>query len=66
MPKSRSEQEIAGYRDASALIHESAAHMPFDEGVVLQLHTTLYRYAPGVLQRSGAGGRSTSYELRTV
>jgi len=40
-PKSRSEQEIAGYRDALALIHESAAHMPFSEGVVLQLHTLL-------------------------
>ena len=50
-PKSRSEQEIAGYRDALALIHESAAHMPFSEGVVLQLHTLLYRYMPQ------AGGR---------
>ncbi|TAL90319.1 MAG: hypothetical protein EPN46_04245 [Candidimonas sp.] len=50
-PKNRSEQEIAGYRDALALIHESAAHMPFNEGVVLQLHTMLYRYMPP------AGGR---------
>ena len=50
-PKSRSEQEIAGYRDALALIHESAAHMPFSEGVVLQIHTLLYRYMPQ------AGGR---------
>ncbi len=45
-PKSRSEQEIASYRDVLALIHESAAHMPFNEGVVLQLHTMLYRYMP--------------------
>ncbi len=45
-PKSRSEQEVAGYRDALALIHESAANMPFSEGVVLQLHTMLYRYMP--------------------
>ena len=29
-----------------ALVHESAAHMRFDEGVVLQLHTMLYRYMP--------------------
>ena len=36
IPKSRSEQGIAGYRDALALIHESAAHMPFSDGVVLQ------------------------------
>lgn len=46
VPKSRSEQEVAGYRDALALIHEAAADMPFTEGVVLQLHTMLYRYMP--------------------
>lgn len=46
VPKSRSEQEVAGYRDALALIHEAAADMPFSEGVVLQLHTMLYRYMP--------------------
>jgi Fic family protein len=45
-PKSRSEQEIAGYRDALALIHESASLMPFSEGTVLQLHGILYRYMP--------------------
>jgi Fic family protein len=45
-PKSRLEQEVAGYRDALALIHEAAVHMPFSEGVILQLHTMLYRYMP--------------------
>lgn len=45
-PQSRSEQEVAGYRDALALIHESAGHMPFSEGTILQLHGTLYRYMP--------------------
>ena len=45
-PVSRSEQEIAGYRDALALIHESGHHMPFQPGVVRQLHTMLYRYMP--------------------
>ena len=45
-PTSRSEQEIAGYRDALALIHESAERMPFAEGTVLQLHGVLYRYMP--------------------
>jgi Fic family protein len=45
-PKSRSEQEIAGYRDALNLIHESAAHMPFSPNVILQLHGILYRYMP--------------------
>ena len=45
-PANRSEQEIAGYRDALALIHESAAHMPFSINVVLQLHSMIYRYLP--------------------
>jgi Fic family protein len=46
MPKSRSEQEVAGYRDALALIHESARDMPFKDSIVLQLHSMLYRYMP--------------------
>lgn len=45
-PKSRSEQEVAGYRDALTLIHESGAQMPFSEGTVLQLHGVMYRYMP--------------------
>jgi Fic family protein len=45
-PRNRSEQEIAGYRDALALIHESYAGMPFTVGVVQQLHSTVFRYLP--------------------
>lgn len=45
-PKDRSEQEIAGYRDALNLIHQSANHMPFSLDVILQLHSWLYRYLP--------------------
>ena len=45
-PRSRSEQEVAGYRDALGLIHESGDQMPFSEGTVLQLHSMLYRYMP--------------------
>ena len=45
-PKSRSEQEVAGYRDALGLIHENGEQMPFSEGTVLQLHGILYRYMP--------------------
>ncbi|MBL0420161.1 Fic family protein [Ramlibacter sp. AW1] len=45
-PQSRSEQEVAGYRDALDLIHESGEQMPFSEGTVLQLHHILYRYMP--------------------
>ena len=45
-PQNRSEQEVAGYRDALGLIHESAEHMHFAENVILQLHSILYRYMP--------------------
>jgi Fic family protein len=45
-PQSRSEQEVAGYRDALGLIHESGQHMPFSAGTVQQLHGILYRYMP--------------------
>lgn len=45
-PRDRSEQEIAGYRDALNLIHESALHMKYSVNVCLQLHTMLYRYLP--------------------
>jgi len=45
-PRDRSEQEIAGYRDALNMIHESASHMKYSVNVCLQLHTMLYRYLP--------------------
>lgn len=47
-PANRSEQEIAGYRDALNLIHESAPDMAFSVNVILQLHTMLYRFQAGV------------------
>jgi len=43
-PRDRSEQEIAGYRDALSMLHESAEHMAFSENIILQLHTIIYRY----------------------
>lgn len=46
VPKDRSEQEIAGYRDALNLIHQSSEHMPFSLNVILQLHAWIYRYLP--------------------
>ena len=46
-PRNRSEQEIAGYRDALDLLHESATDMSFRVNIVLQLHQILYRYLPG-------------------
>ena len=45
-PKGRSEQEVAGYRDALDLIHQSGEHMPFTTNVILQLHSIIYRYLP--------------------
>ena len=45
-PKNRSEQEVTGYRDALALIHESGQNMPFSSNVILQLHSTIYKYLP--------------------
>jgi Fic family protein len=45
-PKNRSEQEIAGYRDALALIHESARYMDFTVNIILQCHSIVYRYMP--------------------
>ena len=45
-PKDRSEQEIAGYRDALNLIHESAESMNYSVNVCLQLHAMLYQYLP--------------------
>lgn len=45
--RNRSEQEIAGYRDTLALIHENHEHMPLTVNVLLQVHQMLYRYHPG-------------------
>ena len=46
-PRNRSEQELAGYRDALAIIHESGEHMDFSVNVILQIHSTIHRYMPG-------------------
>jgi Fic family protein len=45
-PRNRSEQEVAGYRDVLALIHESGREMAFTPNLLLQLHGMLYRYMP--------------------
>lgn len=61
-PRDRSEQEIAGYRDALNLIHQSAPHMTFSTNVVLQLHSWLYRYLPS----SGGQWKTTENEITEV
>ena len=50
-PRNRDEQEIAGYRDALAAIHESFDYIYPRPNVILQLHKQLYSYA-----RSSIGG----------
>jgi len=44
-PKNRNEQEIAGYRDALALIHESHDYIDVTPNVILQLHSMLHRHS---------------------
>lgn len=45
MPRTRSEQEIAGYRDVLATIHESYDYIPARPSLILQLHRDLYKYS---------------------
>ena len=45
MPQSRSEKEIAGYRDVLATIHESHDYIPPKPTVILQLHRDLYKFS---------------------
>lgn len=50
-PRNRSEQEIAGYREVLATIHESYEHINPRPNIILQLHRDLYSYS-----QAGAGG----------
>ena len=45
IPRSRDEQEIAGYRDVLATIHESHDFIPPKPSIILQLHRDLYKYS---------------------
>jgi len=44
-PRNRSEQEIAGYRDVLATIHESYDYIHPRPNIILQLHRQLYSFA---------------------
>lgn len=44
-PRNRNENEIAGYRDVLATIHENYDYIPPRAGVILQLHRDLYQYS---------------------
>ncbi len=43
-PGNRDEQEIAGYRDALNIIHESFDTIPITRNYILQLHKIMYSY----------------------
>ncbi|OIO01900.1 cell filamentation protein Fic [Candidatus Desantisbacteria bacterium CG_4_10_14_0_8_um_filter_48_22] len=43
-PRTRPEQEIAGYRDALNLIHSGYKDIPVSEETILKLHSMIYRY----------------------
>lgn len=45
MPQTRDEQEIAGYRDVLATIHESYDYIPPKPSIILQLHRDLYKFS---------------------
>lgn len=45
MPRTRNEQEIAGYRDVLATIHESHDFIPPKPTMILQLHRDLYKFS---------------------
>ena len=44
-PHNRSEQEIAGYREVLATIHESYEYIPITSNSILQLHRDLYAFS---------------------
>ena len=44
-PRNRSEQEIAGYREVLATIHESYEYIQLLPNIILQLHRDLYSYS---------------------
>lgn len=45
MPKTRSEEEIAGYRDVLKTIYENYQYIPLKTSLILQLHRDLYKYS---------------------
>jgi Fic family protein len=58
-PRNRSEHEIAGYRDALRLVHDSHPAMRFSPNVILQLHSMLFQYMAG----QGGLWKSTDNEI---
>ena len=51
-PRNRSEEEIAGYREVLAIVHDSYEYIPIRPNNILQLHRDLYSFSG-----SDTGGR---------
>lgn len=45
-PRDRSEQEIAGYREALSTIHARAKELPLSAELILQLHRSMHQFSP--------------------
>ena len=58
-PLNRSEQEIAGYRDALKLIHQAGPDMPVTVNVIQQLHQSLYKH----MAQEGGHWKTTDNEI---
>lgn len=58
-PLNHDEEEIAGYRDALALIHQHYRELPFDEQTIRLLHETMLRFT----QTADAGRYKTENNL---
>ncbi len=65
-PKTRSEKEIAGYRDVLSTIHENYDYIPPRSSLILQLHRDLYKFTGspigGSFKSSDNYIRETDYE----
>src|SRR5574344_1210955 len=48
-PRNRSEQEIAGYREVLATIHENYDYMSVRPNILLQLHRDLHAFRPSAI-----------------
>ena len=55
-PRTRNEQEIAGYRDVLSTVHESHDFIPVKPSIILQLHRDLYKFS----------GKSTGGSYKTA
>lgn len=63
-PKNRNEEEIAGYRDVLAMIHENYDYIDSTPSVILQLHRDLYKYTKSAFAGSWKSTENVIAEIR--